>query len=106
MEYIIYERKWETVWYIYAGELKSNLPVMQLSLHKQHQFHNTDEYSLGNKLSNDFERTWFGLRCIAPLVSGSRVFELKDTDPTKLILLCLLWACELVSFGQIALSRV
>lgn len=57
MEYVIYERKWETVWYIYAGELKSNLPVMLLSLHKQHQFHNTNEYSLRNKLSNDFERT-------------------------------------------------
>lgn len=40
----------------------------------------TNEYSLGNKLSNDFERTWFGLRCIAPLVSGSRFSELKDTD--------------------------
>lgn len=106
MEHIIYERKWETVWYIYAGELKSNLPVMQLSLHKQHQFHNTNEYSLENRLSNDFQRACFGLRCIAPLISGSRFSELKDTDPTKLIVLCLLWACELISLGWITLSQV
>lgn len=79
---------------------------MQLALHKQHQFHNTNECSLGNKLSNDFERTWFGLRCIAPLISGSRFSELKDTDPKKLILLYLLWACELISYGWITLSQI
>lgn len=106
MEYIIYERKWETVWYIYAVELKSNLQVMQLSLHKQHQFHNTNEYSLGNKLSIDFERTCFGLRCIAPLINGSRFSELKDTDPMELILLCLLWACEWLALDFYTLSII
>lgn len=50
------------LWYVYTGELKSNFLVMQLSLHKQHPFCNTNEGSLGNKLSSDFERTWFGQR--------------------------------------------
>lgn len=45
------------LWYVYTGELKSNFLVMQLSLHKQHPFCNTNEGSLGNKLSSDFERT-------------------------------------------------